>query len=409
MLVIKTCFKTCFNTCFRLSKTRINTRFFDSLYQDGFPSIPRLIDISLYIVYDAIKSYKWGVYMAILKNYYLVEKRNVLNEIRSNNMTLQELRFFSIYLSKINQRDLNTRVVRFSLDDFQTIMELSSNIKIPYMKSVTNSLLSKIVNVPYYKTGGYEAFQLFKECRVNTDEYGEWYVEIDAHDKALPLLFEFKNKYFTYQLWNALRLKSSNQLRMYEILKQYQTVGYRILKIEELRSLLGIAKDEYPRYNDFKKWVLDSCQQALLEYTDIKFTYEPHEKKGKGSKVISVKFTIIKNDDYTDQLTLSEFIEEKKLEASADDSIDDENEGTGSLYSDRINFLMGACNDEFTYNQIVTLNDKMRDFMPYEEFKYQPHCYHYLNSRYNEMIRRSEKDGVRTRFGYVKSLIGKNI
>lgn len=29
----------------------------------------------------------------------IVEKRNVLNELRSNNMTVQELRFFSIYLS----------------------------------------------------------------------------------------------------------------------------------------------------------------------------------------------------------------------------------------------------------------------------------------------------------------------
>lgn len=32
----------------------------------------------------------------------IVQKQNILNEIRSNNLTLQELRFFSIYLSKIN-------------------------------------------------------------------------------------------------------------------------------------------------------------------------------------------------------------------------------------------------------------------------------------------------------------------
>ena len=29
----------------------------------------------------------------------IVEKRNVLNELRANNLSLQELRFFSIYLS----------------------------------------------------------------------------------------------------------------------------------------------------------------------------------------------------------------------------------------------------------------------------------------------------------------------
>ena len=49
----------------------------------------------------------------------IVQKRNVLNELRKNSMSLQELRFFSIYLSKINSRDISTRIVRFSLEDFK--------------------------------------------------------------------------------------------------------------------------------------------------------------------------------------------------------------------------------------------------------------------------------------------------
>ena len=54
----------------------------------------------------------------------IVEKRNILNDMRRKNMSLQELRFLAIYLSKINARDINTRVVRFSLDDFRKIMEI---------------------------------------------------------------------------------------------------------------------------------------------------------------------------------------------------------------------------------------------------------------------------------------------
>lgn len=175
--------------------------------------------------------------MAKIKKDYLVKKRNILNEIRANSMTLQELRFFSIYLSKINPYDINTRSVRFPLSDFQAIMEFGK-INIDYIKNVTNSLLSKIVNVPTER-GGYTAFQLFKDCKVDMNDNNEWYIEIDAHDKALPLMFEFKDRYFSYQLWNALRLKSPNQLRMYEILKQYEKIGERIISVEELRELLG--------------------------------------------------------------------------------------------------------------------------------------------------------------------------
>ena len=124
----------------------------------------------------------------------IVEKQNVLNELRSNNMSLQELRFFSIYLSKINPWDISTRAVRFPLSDFQHIMGFG-RLNIRQLKSCTDSLLCKIVHIPDEK-GGYTAFQLFKRCKVSQDDNDEWYVEIDAHDEALPLMFEFKNRYF---------------------------------------------------------------------------------------------------------------------------------------------------------------------------------------------------------------------
>ena len=164
-----------------------------------------------------------------IKKHNLIEKRNVLNEVRQNNMTLQEIRFFSIYLSKINARDSSTRVVKFPLEDFQKIMEFG-RLNIRQLENTTDSLLQKIVKVRS-EDGGYTAFQLFKRCKVFKDETEQWYIEIDAHDDALPLMFEFKKEYFTYELWNALRLKSSNQLRMYEILKQYEKVGSRKVSV----------------------------------------------------------------------------------------------------------------------------------------------------------------------------------
>ena len=79
--------------------------------------------------------------------------------------------------------------------------------------------------------------------------------------------------------------------------------------------LFGSGKNEYgDRFDNFKTKVLDACQQALKESTDIKFTYEPYGKKGKGGKILFLKFTIEKNTDYIDQLTLFEFIEERRCE-----------------------------------------------------------------------------------------------
>ena len=150
--------------------------------------------------------------MAIEKD-YLIEKRNILNEIRTNSMSLQELRLFSIYLAKINARDVSTRAVRFELANFQRIMEYGK-LNLAQLRNTVDSLLGKVVGVPL-ETGGFARFQLFKKAVFTKNETGEWYIEIDAHDEALPLMFEFKEKYFTYALWNELKLKSSNQMRMY--------------------------------------------------------------------------------------------------------------------------------------------------------------------------------------------------
>lgn len=332
--------------------------------------------------------------MTIKKN-GLVEKRNVLNEVRQNNMTLEEIRFFSIYLSKINARDPATRKVTFPLEDFRKIMGLG-RLKISYLQSVTNSLLSKVVNIKN-EGGGYTAFQLFKECEVFKNEEEEWFISIDAHDKALPLMFEFKKEYFTYELWNALRLKSSNQLRMYEILKQYETVGSRKIPVKELRELLGISPEEYPRWERFKVRVLDSCQQALAENTDITFTYKPI-RSGRGGKITALEFSIYKNDKYKNQLTLEEFIDIQPdtVEVEAIEK---------KFRNEELEFLAEACENEFSEEEMQILFDLVRQAIPYDgEYPNGLACarYDYLQKQYHQMDAMRPE---RSRFGYLKKLL----
>jgi len=243
--------------------------------------------------------------MSIQKDFF-VTKSNTLNEFRPREMTLQELRFFTIYLSKIDPRNESTRVVRFSLFEFQAVMELG-RLDVQQIRNAVDGLLTKVTGIPL-EDGGFVRFQLFKECRLLKNGEGDWCIEIDAHDRALPLFFDLKSHYFKYDLWNSLRLRSKNQLRMYEVLKQFEKPGRRVLQISELKGLLGINESDYTRFNDFKRDVLDVCQKALAENTDISFIYEPYGKKGRGGKILELKFIIEKNRDYQDPLVLERFI-----------------------------------------------------------------------------------------------------
>ena len=71
-----------------------------------------------------------------------------------------------------------------------------------HIRARIDGLLMKIVHIPNER-GGFTAFQLFKRCKVYQDQKDAWYVEIDASDDALPLMFDFKKRYFKYELWSA--------------------------------------------------------------------------------------------------------------------------------------------------------------------------------------------------------------
>ena len=321
--------------------------------------------------------------MSKIKGTELVEKRNILNEVRRTSMTLQELRFFSIYLAKINARDINTKRVRFKLSDFQKIMEFNQ-INIVQLKKSTNSLLSKVVNVPDGKDG-YTGFTLFKRCKVFKENF-DWYIEIEASDDALPLMFDFKSHYFTYELWNALQLKSANQIRMYELLKQYEYIGKREISVLELRELLGIASNEYPRWERFRTKVLDSCQKALAENTDICFTYEKGKSGGRGGKWLTIIFHITK--------TKQRYFDE------------DDDEEESNWQNPHMNLYRSSCDYEFSVDEtallVLTID---ANYLPDNEFGVPFAKAQYLQRKYLEMKYEAKQKTIKSRFKYLKKMI----
>lgn len=354
--------------------------------------------------------------LAPIKKDYLVEKRNVLNEMMAKGWTLQELRFFSIYLSKINARDPSTRVVRFSLYDFQRLMGLQ-RLQLKDIKPTIDSLLSKIVYVPLVKDGktrGVTAFQLFKECSLSQAGDGVWYVEIDAHDKALPLMFNYKREYFTYPVSNVLQLRGTNQYRMYEILKQYEKLGSLTITYRELRDEIGIEENEYVdketgkhRWNNFKAKVLDESQKALAQTTNIKYTYTAEKRGGLNKKIT---FTIEKNTDYTEQTAVEEFFWEGGFSPGADVIIGEVVSVKSAAATPGIDFdmLSGALEDEFSLAEVEML---YRIALPYIEYTFPREAlngvtlkmFDYFQLKYAQL--KAYRKTVRSRFGLLRTFI----
>ena len=91
----------------------------------------------------------------------------------------------------------------------------------------------------------------------------------------MPYLLQLRESgNFTLADLDELRkLKSPNSVRIYWLLKEYSDFGQRTVTPEQLRFMLNIAENEYPRFSNFKARVLDRAQVELAR-TDMPFTYE---------------------------------------------------------------------------------------------------------------------------------------
>ena len=109
-----------------------------------------------------------------------------------------------------------------------------------------------------------------------------------------PYLLNLKETYTKYRLGYVINFKSEYSFRVYEIMKQYESIGERTITIEEIKDLLMIDKDKYTKYSHLKAKVIQKSIEEINKYSDIKINLEKEEKEGK--KVVGLVFSINKND-----------------------------------------------------------------------------------------------------------------
>lgn len=219
---------------------------------------------------------------------YLVEKSNLLNQLKCPNMTLTELRFFCMYLSKLNAREKNKREVEISIDEFEKLFNVKFNNS-RFDKDIAKVMSRTVIII---QNGRKEILTLYSCFRYKLDN--PTVIEITCNDMMLPYLFELQKNYTTYMIGNIAKLNSVSKIRFYEICKQYEKIGTIKLNLNEFQDMLCV-KSSYFKY--FKKDTLEPAIKDINEYTDIMVSYE---KILSCRKVVALKFTITKKGIFKD-------------------------------------------------------------------------------------------------------------
>jgi plasmid replication initiation protein len=93
--------------------------------------------------------------------------------------------------------------------------------------------------------------------------------------------------YTTIAVNEAIKFKSFNTIRLYEILMQWDSTGKRFISIEDLRHAFQIPPKSYAAFRDFRVKVIDPSVKEINEKTSWEITWEAIKT---GKKITSVRF-----------------------------------------------------------------------------------------------------------------------
>lgn len=152
------------------------------------------------------------------------------------------------------------------------------------------------------------------------------YITMSFHPDLILDLLVFKTKYGKMQSDVTKQLKTSDQIRTYELLKNSLHKGKRRISLLDYRYKLAIPDDLYPKYTKLKHGKILPAIKAINENTEIE-VYDYKEIRH-GRSVGEIEFYIRQknhnetvDDDYVDEIVEQSHVDNVKEIIKTDISV----------------------------------------------------------------------------------------
>lgn len=237
-------------------------------------------------------------------NPYLVVQDNEFINFR-NTLTVQEARVFLSVVAQVEKDDEEFKVYKIEINKFVEAVGLKRKDMYEELKKVSDQLTSK----KFRKEKEDGSFLITNY--ISSAEYrsGEGFVELTFDPKLKPYLLGLKSKFTQYDIRNILSLRSIFSILLFQLLKQFETIGQRTFPLIDLKYKLNVD-DKYKNYAHFRLKVLEIAEKEIKENCDIYFEFEEIKQ---GRKVTSIKFFIYSQTPPRERIKLIE----KPIESKA--------------------------------------------------------------------------------------------
>ncbi len=212
---------------------------------------------------------------------------NKLIEARYS-LTVGEARLILAMVNRIKPTDTDFAEYRIPLAELARMFDLSPSNIYGEIDQITDRLMSRVLHIRQ-KNGKLLKIQWI--CRAIHDTGS---VTLSFVPDLKPYLLMLQREFTIIDLNSVKDFQSIYSIRLYQLLKQYLSIGWREFGLDELKEILGLENDQYPVFSDFKKRVLTQAQkemEAKNSKCDLTFQLETIKD---GKKITRLRFIIIK-------------------------------------------------------------------------------------------------------------------
>lgn len=236
----------------------------------------------------------------VLNQEKLVIKDNALI-MASYTLTVEEQRLVLACIEKAQRqkKPLDNRAIKIvlSVQEYAELYGVKMGTAYKALRSASNKLYDRSIRIV---TDGTE-----KRSRRWLQEHAEYEtgrVELMFSEAVSKHISEIVTVRSAYRLTQATQLRSQHALRLFEILQtvidQETQQGSWEVTIEELKDLFEV-QNNYPRWADLKRKVIEESVNQINKNTSLKVDWEVTGKTGK--RISKIKFNVFESH----QLSLS--------------------------------------------------------------------------------------------------------
>lgn len=245
-------------------------------------------------------------HLSNFRDFKVVKSNELIQESRFN-MTVAEQKMIAYICSLIKPKKENATSI---LDDYE--LHYTINIKhycricglnedsgknYNKIKTTLKGLVDKSIWIKNSTTGTEITVRWLSRVICNRQS---GIVEVELDPFMIPYLFNLKEKFISYGLYNILVMQSQYSVRLYEIFKSYKYKRKIYYTIEGFKKVLMIDKSSsYEKFCNLNAKVINPAIKEINKYTDI--IVEVNYKKD-GKKCVALEFNI-ENKNTSDRIS----------------------------------------------------------------------------------------------------------